>query len=101
MLMAIESGKAFTADSRAPLLELFNYVPDDFNVHSVIAVPMPIGDRIGGVFLLGALRSGFSQSDPPLGTPRPPPAAPPRARAPPCAPSRPAPPPPSPCAPHR
>ena len=38
MLMAIESGKAFAADNRAPLLELFNYIPDDYPVHSVIAV---------------------------------------------------------------
>src|SRR5258708_33201797 len=73
MLMAIESGKAFTADSRAPLLELFNYVPDDFNVHSVIAVPMPIGDRIGGVVLPGPKRAGFRAGDPrPGATPTPP-----------------------------
>jgi GAF domain-containing protein len=68
MLMAIESGKAFAADNRAPLLELFNYIPDDFPVHSVIAVPMPIGDHIGGFVLLGSKRSGFSDDDRRLAT---------------------------------
>jgi GAF domain-containing protein len=68
MLIAVESGKAFAANSRTPLLELFNYVPDDFPVHSVVAVPMPIGDRIGGFVLLGSMRSGFSDDDRRLAT---------------------------------
>src|SRR5205823_3030738 len=42
---------------------LFNYMPEDLQVRSAMAVPMLIGERIGGFILLCSNRAGFSDDD--------------------------------------
>ena len=63
LLMAVESGKEFTGRDKAGLLELVNYLPDDLRVESLLAVPIPIGDRIGGFVLLGNKPGAFTDDD--------------------------------------
>ncbi len=63
LLAAIEMGKEFVGDDKAGLTEVVNYVPDDLHVESLLAVPMRIGDHIGGFMLLGNKPGGFTDDD--------------------------------------
>jgi GAF domain-containing protein len=60
---AIESGKEFVGRDESGLLELAHYLPDDLRVDSLMAVPMPIGEHIGGFVLLGNKAGGFTEDD--------------------------------------
>ncbi len=68
LLMAVESGKEFAGSDKGGLLELVKYLPDDLRVESLLAVPIPIGDHIGGFILLGNKPRGFSDDDRRLAT---------------------------------
>lgn len=68
LLMAVESGKEFTGKDKGGLLELVNYLPDDLRVDTLLAVPIPIGDHIGGFILLGNKPGGFADDDRRLAT---------------------------------
>ena len=68
LLAAIEAGKEFVGDDKAGLTEVVNYVPDDLHVESLLAVPMRIGDHIGGFMLLGNKPGGFTDDDRRLAT---------------------------------
>ncbi len=68
LLMAVESGKEFTGKDKGGLLELVNYLPDDLRVDTLLAVPIPIGDHIGGFILLGNKPGGFTDDDRRLAT---------------------------------
>jgi len=63
LLTAIESRTSFSAPDENGLSELISYLPDDFHLRSVIAVPMPIGDHVGGFMLLGRTAGQFSDDD--------------------------------------
>jgi GAF domain-containing protein len=63
LVAAIEAGKEFVGDDKAGLTELVNYLPDDMHVESLMAVPMPIGEHIGGFVLLGNKLGGFTDDD--------------------------------------
>jgi HD-GYP domain len=63
LIGAIEAGKEFVGYDSSGLTELANYLPDDFYVDSVMAVPMPIGEHIGGFVLLGNKPGGFTDDD--------------------------------------
>jgi GAF domain-containing protein len=63
LIAAIEAGKEFVGDDKAGLTELVNYLPDDLYVESLMAVPMPIGEHIGGFVLLGNKPGGFTDDD--------------------------------------
>jgi HD-GYP domain-containing protein (c-di-GMP phosphodiesterase class II) len=65
---SIESGKAFVATDQTGLLEIVNYAPDDMHVEGLLAVPMPIGEHIGGFVLLGSRSGSFSEDDRRLAT---------------------------------
>ncbi len=68
LLMAVESGQGFSGKDKGGLLELVNYLPDDLRVESLLAVPIPIGDRIGGFIILGNKPGGFNDDDRRLAT---------------------------------
>ncbi|HYU63063.1 MAG TPA: GAF domain-containing protein [Verrucomicrobiae bacterium] len=68
LLSAIESRTTFTAKDENGLVELISYVPDDFHLQSLIAVPVPIGDEVGGFILLGRKGSQFTEDDRRLAT---------------------------------
>ena len=68
LLMAIEAGKEFASRDKGGLLELVSYLPDDLRVENLLAVPIPIGDRIGGFVLLGNKPGGFTDDDRRLAT---------------------------------
>lgn len=63
LLAAIESGTVFRARSENGLAELISYVPGDFRLQSVMAVPMPVGDQVGGFVLLGRKAGQFNDDD--------------------------------------
>src|ERR1700730_9470527 len=63
LVSAIESGKLFVGTDKNGLTELVNYLPDVMHVESRMAVPMPIGEHIGGFVLLGNKPGGFSDDD--------------------------------------
>jgi len=63
LMSSIEKGQAFTAEGARGLDELFNYLPEDLRVESTLAVPMPIGDRVGGFVVLGRKTGAFSEDD--------------------------------------
>src|SRR5216684_1370523 len=63
LLAAIEMGKEFVGDDKAGLTEVVNYIPADLEVESLLAVPMRIGDHIGGFILLGNKPGGFTEDD--------------------------------------
>ena len=60
---AIEAGREFVGRDESGLLELAHYLPDDLHIDSLMAVPMPIGEHIGGFVLLGNKPGGFSDDD--------------------------------------
>jgi HD-GYP domain-containing protein (c-di-GMP phosphodiesterase class II) len=68
LLAAIESGRTYFGEGQGTVKELFSFLPDDFHVRGALAVPMPIGDRIGGFILLGSSATGFSEDDRRLAT---------------------------------
>ena len=63
LLAAIEKRTPFAAADEAALSELINFVPEEFHLHGLIAVPMPIGDHVGGFMLLGRTGAQFSDDD--------------------------------------
>src|SRR5437899_5945172 len=63
LLAAVESGTTFSAAGNGALKGLFNHLPEDVRIVDAVAVPMPIGDRIGGFILLGSRRVRFSEDD--------------------------------------
>ena len=63
LMAAIEAGKEFVGRDEAGLMELAHYLPDDLRVNSLMAVPMPIGEHIGGFVLLGNKPGGFTDDD--------------------------------------
>src|SRR5437773_3368119 len=63
LIASIEGGKEFVGRDESGLLELANYLPDDLRVDSLMAVPMPIGEHIGGFVLLGNKEGGFTEDD--------------------------------------
>jgi GAF domain-containing protein len=68
LLAWIESGKTFVGQGNGALKDLFTYFPDDLQVTSAIAAPMPIGDRVGGFILLGSRAVAFNDDDRRLAT---------------------------------
>ena len=67
LLGSIDAGKEFVGADKSGLLELVNYVPDELAVEGLLALPMLIGDRVGGFVLLGNKPGGFSDDDRRLG----------------------------------
>jgi GAF domain-containing protein len=63
LMAAIEAGKEFVGRDETGLMELAHYLPDDLRVDSLMAVPMPIGEHIGGFVLLGNKPGGFTDDD--------------------------------------
>jgi HD-GYP domain-containing protein (c-di-GMP phosphodiesterase class II) len=68
LLSAIESGTEYSSSDNAGLSELVHYLPDDMHVAGVLAVPMHIGDQVGGFFLLGKKSGAFNDDDRRLAT---------------------------------
>jgi GAF domain-containing protein len=68
LLAAIESGKTFAGEGSGTLKQLFSYLPDDFHVRGAMAVPMPIGDHVGGFILLASKVTGFGDDERRLAT---------------------------------
>jgi GAF domain-containing protein len=60
---AMEAGQEFVGRDDGGLRELAHYLPEDLHVESLMAVPMPIGEHIGGFVLLGNKPGGFSDDD--------------------------------------
>src|SRR5881296_1532012 len=63
LLAAIESRTTYAARDENGLVELISYLPDGFHLQSVLAVPMPMGDHIGGFIVLGRSGGHFSEDD--------------------------------------
>jgi len=63
LVAAIEAGKEFVGRDESGLMEIAHYLPDDLHVDSLMAVPMPIGEHIGGFVLLGNKPGGFTDDD--------------------------------------
>jgi HD-GYP domain-containing protein (c-di-GMP phosphodiesterase class II) len=63
LISAIDAGRDFVAHDQSGLAELVNYVPDEVKVEGLLAVPMPIGERVGGFILLGNRPGGFNDDD--------------------------------------
>jgi putative nucleotidyltransferase with HDIG domain len=60
---AIEAGQEFVGRDDSGLRELAHYLPEDLHIESLMAVPMPIGEHIGGFVLLGNKPGGFTDDD--------------------------------------
>ena len=63
LLAAMAAGKSFAASDENPLAELIGFVPEDFHLHSLIAVPMQVGDHVGGFFILGRTNGQFGDDE--------------------------------------
>jgi GAF domain-containing protein len=63
LVAAIEAGREFVGRDESGLMEIAHYLPDDLHVSSLMAVPMPIGEHIGGFVLLGNKPGGFTDDD--------------------------------------
>jgi len=63
LVASIEAGKEFVGRDESGLMEIAHYLPDDLHVDSLMAVPMPIGEHIGGFVLLGNKPGGFTDDD--------------------------------------
>ncbi|HKW71527.1 MAG TPA: GAF domain-containing protein, partial [Candidatus Dormibacteraeota bacterium] len=63
LLTAVENRSVFSARDENGLSELIGYVPEDFHLQSLMAVPMAIGDRVGGFIVLGRRAGHFSDDD--------------------------------------
>ena len=60
---AMEAGQEFVGRDDSGLRELAHYLPEDLHVESLMAVPMPIGEHVGGFVLLGNKPGGFTEDD--------------------------------------
>ena len=60
---AMEAGQEFVGRDDGGLRELAHYLPEDLHVESLMAVPMPIGEHVGGFVLLGNKPGGFTDDD--------------------------------------
>jgi HD-GYP domain-containing protein (c-di-GMP phosphodiesterase class II) len=63
LLSAVEAGKEYIGNDQTGLSELVHYLPDDLHVARLMAVPMRIGDQIGGFILLGKKEGDFDDDD--------------------------------------
>jgi GAF domain-containing protein len=63
LLTAIESRAPYSARDENGLVELISYLPNDFHLQSLIAVPMPMEEHIGGFIVLGRTGGPFSEDD--------------------------------------
>ncbi|HEV3405048.1 MAG TPA: GAF domain-containing protein [Candidatus Dormibacteraeota bacterium] len=63
LLSAIEARNPFVAADESQLVELISFLPEDLHLKGLIAVPMPIGDHVGGFMLLGRTAAQFSDDD--------------------------------------
>ena len=63
LLSAVESRAVFAAANENGLSELISYLPKKFHLQGLMAVPMPIGDHVGGFLVLGKTSGGFSDDD--------------------------------------
>jgi len=63
LLSAIESRAPYSARDENGLVELISYLPDDFHLQSLIAVPMPMEEHMGGFIVLGRTGGPFSEDD--------------------------------------
>ena len=68
LLSAMEARLAFSSGDENALAELISFLPQDFHLHGLLAVPMPIGDHVGGFVVLGKTAGDFSDDDVRLGT---------------------------------
>jgi len=67
LLSSIDAGREFIGADKSGLAELVNYIPDELQVTGLMALPMLIGNRVGGFVLLGNKPGGFSDDDRRLG----------------------------------
>ncbi len=63
LLSAVEAGKEYIGSDQTALSELVHYLPDDLHVARLMAVPMHIGDQVGGFILLGKKAGEFDDDD--------------------------------------
>ena len=63
LLAAVEARATYAAGDENGMAELIGYLPEDFHLGSLLAVPMPIGDHVGGFVLLGRKTGHFSDDD--------------------------------------
>ena len=68
LLASIESGKTYAGDGISSLKDLFHHLPDDLRFRGALAVPMPVGNHVGGFILLGSKTADFSDDDRRLAT---------------------------------
>ena len=68
LMTTIESGSEYFGRDKSGLAELVNYIPDDLQLTSLLAVPMHIADQIGGFVLLGKKSGAFDDDDRRLAT---------------------------------
>jgi len=68
LLSAMESRVPYAAADENVLAELINYLPEDFHLQGLLAVPMPVVDHVGGFLILGKTGGLFSEDDVRLGT---------------------------------
>jgi HD-GYP domain-containing protein (c-di-GMP phosphodiesterase class II) len=68
LLSAIEARNPFAAADESPLVELITFLPEDLHLKGLIAVPMPIGDHVGGFMILGRAVAQFNDDDRRLAT---------------------------------
>ncbi|HXJ48408.1 MAG TPA: GAF domain-containing protein, partial [Candidatus Acidoferrum sp.] len=63
LLTAIEAGREYIGNDQSGLSELVHYLPEELQVARLMAVPMRIGDQIGGFILLGKKTGEFRDDD--------------------------------------
>jgi GAF domain-containing protein len=63
LLTAIEARGSFASQDENGLSELINFLPDDFHLQSLVAVPLPLGEHVGGFIVLGRTQGQFSDDD--------------------------------------
>src|SRR5438094_3632611 len=63
LLAAIEARSSYSEADESGLSDLISYLPDDFHLQSLVAVPMPIGDHVGGFIVLGRTSGQFRDDD--------------------------------------
>jgi HD-GYP domain-containing protein (c-di-GMP phosphodiesterase class II) len=63
LLSAIEAGREYIGNDQTALSELVHYLPDGLHVARLMAVPMRIGDQVGGFILLGKTNGEFDDDD--------------------------------------
>ena len=63
LISSVDAGRDFVGTGKDGLLELVNYVPDQMEIDAILAVPLPVGDRVSGFVLLGNKPGGFTKDD--------------------------------------